>query len=151
MKCALGFNTEAFSMVTQTEMWNCSRQAPEVRPGRHPVPAAAGFSQLSRFWWGEPLQANSPGAAGSAEPSHSPAAAGHDRAWDTTSQLTQHQPYLKVGATKLKMLHLERWFHLWSDPPAGHYNIMASRRLNADGKWAGKQNVQFALLSPESD
>lgn len=108
MKGALDFNTEAFPLVTQIEMWKCSRSAPEVRPGRHPVPAAAGFSQLSRFWWDEPLQANSPGEAGSAEPSHSPAAAGHDRAWDTTSQLTQHQPYLKVGATKLKILHLEQ-------------------------------------------
>lgn len=110
MKCVLNFDTEAFQFVMQIEMWNCSHSAPEVRPGRHPVPAAVGSSQLSRFWWGAPLQANSPGEAGSAEPSRSPAAVGHDRAWEegTTSQLTQHQPYLKVRATKLRCLHLER-------------------------------------------
>lgn len=152
MKCALDFNTEAFPLVTQIEMWKCSHSAPEVRPGRHPVPAAAGFSQLSKFWWDEPLQANSPGEAGSAEPSHSPAAAGHDRAWDTTSQLTQHQPYLKVGATKLKILQLEREgcriINVWSDPSTGYYKFMAIRHLNAVAKLAGKQNHILHCCQP---
>lgn len=96
-----------FPLVTQIELFNCSCCTPEARPGRHPEPAAAGFSQLSRFWWDGPSQANSREEADSAEPSHSPAAAGHDRAWGGggrggASQLTQHQPYLKVSTTKLQ-------------------------------------------------
>lgn len=155
MKGALDFNTEAFPLITQIEMWKCSRSAPEVRPGRHPVPAAAGFSQLSRFWWDEPLQANSPGEAGSAEPSHSPAAAGHDRAWDTTSQLTQHQPYLKVGATKLKILHLEREGCRMISFLKRSFNWLLQlhgfKTFERSCKISRETKSQFALLSAESD
>lgn len=59
-------------------------RAPEARPGPHPAQAAAGFSQLSRFWWAGPSPASSPEGADSTVSSHSPIAAACDKVWNIT-------------------------------------------------------------------